>query len=250
MSQQYSIQNIQFRTGDIILMSRNNFGSKTISRVIKCEYNHVGIIYVEVRTHQVFIWEMNMNGPRLVALEEWMHRGAQVLRRDIDAVAWVPIHRIDPTTNQYIDRNNAQEYERYTTRLESWIQYCIMLPMKFNLTSFLNIALKAISVNNFRLRNLVEKTITGDERVNVPIYEQPTMVTCSGMVIASLYHLNILDVRVMDHNMTNILDIVCPTDFVQQSEIDQFMSHSKFGTLVPIDIQKSEDQNHLGAQKN
>ena len=61
-----------FKTGDLILFSKKKdhilSPNGLLKRVTGTTINHVGVIYVEPHSGHIYVWDMNITGPRLASL--------------------------------------------------------------------------------------------------------------------------------------------------------------------------------------
>lgn len=204
-----NIEQVVFRTGDIIFTKTNRTVSNITCGIIDCPYNHVACVYIDPYTQQVYMWEMNGTGPRLVSLSTLLieNNGPNPVIPNLSHMIWMPLHRKNKFKGEWFHRvNDAYEYEKYVPRLESWIEYCITRPIQFDFFSLTNILSRSISLSKLRINSDV-----------IPTYQHPTNVTCSSMLLASLYHLQIVDEKSIDPNVSNAMKIVCPADFYESN---------------------------------
>jgi len=224
-----NIESVVFRSGDVILTRSDSCTDQIMHGIINCPYNHVACVYVEPRTQQVYLWEMNGSGPRLIALSNLISEcdGENAAIKNLTHVAWLPLHRRNENGEWFHRVRDREEYEKRVVKLESWIEYCLLTPIQFNLTCTLGILTRMCGLSRLKIKKHVD-----------PIYEHPTTVTCSGMLLNSLYQLGVADERVVDTNVTNMMNIVCPADFYDRnSELrTEFMKQCYYEDPVQLVI--------------
>lgn len=102
-------KNIEWRNGDILLVSGQRRRDKFIHFVSGGPFNHVAIVYVQPSSGEPYVWEMLLTGTRLISMCEFMRshrkRGARLAYRQLEGAGVI--------ASETMERLVAEQWSTY-----------------------------------------------------------------------------------------------------------------------------------------